>query len=94
MTSLAAANAGITGRGTIAQGMAADLVLFDPSTIADRATPTAPRLPSLGVARVWVNGVEVYRDGEVTGATPGQLVRRAARRQSHVAPVAGRVSSR
>ena len=77
MTSLAAANVGIAGRGTIAPGMAADLVLFDPAMIADRATPSAPRTPSVGVARVWVNGAEVYRDGAVTGATPGQVLRRA-----------------
>ena len=81
VTSLAASNVGITGRGTIAPGMAADLVLFDPRLIADRATPQAPRTPSIGVRRVWVNGVEVYRDGRVTGATPGQVVRRRARRQ-------------
>ena len=79
MTSLAAANAGITGRGTIAPGMAADLVLFDPATIADRATPGAPRTPSVGVSRVWVNGVEVYRDGVATGATPGRVVRLSSR---------------
>ena len=77
MTSLAAANVGIRGRGTIAPGLAADLVLFDPRAIADRATPQAPRAPATGVVRVWVNGVEVYRDGEVTGATPGRVLRRS-----------------
>ncbi|MBV6520421.1 MAG: N-acyl-D-glutamate deacylase [Gemmatimonadaceae bacterium] len=75
-TSLAAANVGLRDRGTIAVGQAADLVLFDPATIGDRATTAAPHAISIGVERVWVNGVEVYRDGTTTGARPGTVLRR------------------
>jgi len=76
MTSLAAAHVGLRDRGRIAPGMFADLLLFDPATIADRATPQQPHLTSVGVERVWVNGVEVYADGKVNGARPGMVIRR------------------
>lgn len=75
-TSLAAAHAGIPSRGTIAPGMKADLVLFDPATILDAATPEAPHAPSTGVKRVWVNGVEVFADGKANGAKAGKALRR------------------
>jgi N-acyl-D-amino-acid deacylase len=75
-TSLAAHNMGIAGRGTIAPGMKADLVLFDPAAVIDRATPDAPHEVSTGVQRVWVNGREVFADGRATGAPAGQVVRR------------------
>lgn len=77
MTSLPAHNVGIRDRGTIAAGMAADLVLFDPARVIDRATPTDPRAKSEGVERVWVNGVQVYTGGTPTGAYPGRVIRRA-----------------
>ena len=76
MTSLAAANVGIRDRGVVRAGAHADLVLFDPATILDLATPTDPRAVSRGVARVWVNGREVLRDGKATGERPGRVVRR------------------
>jgi len=76
MTSLAAANVGIRDRGVVRAGAHADLVLFDPATILDLATPTDPRALSRGVARVWVNGREVLRDGKATGERPGRVVRR------------------
>ena len=76
MTSLAAHNMGFTDRGTIAPGMAADLVLFDPATVLDHATTEAPWAVSVGIERVWVNGVEVYANGKTTGERPGQVVRR------------------
>ena len=76
MTSLAAANVGIRDRGVVRAGAHADLVLFDPATILDLATPTDPRAVSRGVARVWVNGREVFRDGKATGERPGRVVRR------------------
>jgi N-acyl-D-amino-acid deacylase len=75
MTSLAAANAGIKDRGRIASGQFADLVLFDPRSVVDRATTTAPQTVSLGINRVWVNGVEVFRDGTVTKERPGLTLR-------------------
>jgi N-acyl-D-amino-acid deacylase len=80
MTSLSAAHVGIKNRGTIAPGQSADLVLFDPKTVADRATPASPRLAAAGIARVWTNGVEVYRDGRATGARPGVVLRRGGTR--------------
>ncbi len=77
-TSLAAANTGLKGRGTIAVGEFADLVLFNPTTIADRATTKEPHAVSVGVERVWVNGVEVYTAGKASGATPGRVLRRGS----------------
>ncbi|HUQ84077.1 MAG TPA: D-aminoacylase [Gemmatimonadaceae bacterium] len=76
MTSLAAAHVGIADRGRIAPGMFADLVLFDPATVADRATPQQPHLTSVGIAHVWVNGAEVYVDGKTTSARPGRIIKR------------------
>lgn len=76
MTGLAATNIGIAGRGRIARGMAADLVLFDPQTVADRATFEKPTELSVGIVKVWVNGDLVFANGEATGATPGEIVRR------------------
>jgi len=78
MTSLAAEHMGIKDRGRITPGMFADLVLFDPATVIDRATPQEPHLVSVGIARVWVNGAEVFADGKTTAARPGKVIRRAA----------------
>jgi N-acyl-D-amino-acid deacylase len=79
MTSLAASHVGIRDRGTVAPGAFADLVLFDPAVVIDRATPTDPQAPSVGIRRVWVNGREVYGEGAVTGERPGRVIRRGAR---------------
>ena len=76
MTSLAAAHVGITKRGTLAPGYRADLVLFDPATVADRATTREPHLVSTGIARVWVNGQTVFQDGKTTAARPGRVLKR------------------
>ena len=76
MTSLAAAHVGLRDRGRIAPGMFADLVLLDPATVIDRATAREPHLTSVGIARVWVNGVEVFAAGKTTGARPGHVLRR------------------
>jgi len=78
MTSLAAANVGITDRGVIRPGLAADLVLFDPATVADRATLTEPHARSAGIKTVWVNGQIVYDGGTPTGAFPGKALHRAS----------------
>jgi N-acyl-D-amino-acid deacylase len=80
-TSLAADNMGITDRGLIRTGMAADLVLFDPDTIIDHATPRQPDLLSSGITTVWVGGEVVYADGAVTDARPGKVIRRNAPRR-------------
>ncbi len=77
MTALAAAHMGMTRRGTLAPGAFADLVLFDPQTVTDRATPTEPHRVSEGIKGVWVNGRAVWRDGKTTGAVPGIVIRRA-----------------
>ena len=79
MTSLSAANVGIADRGTIAEGAYADLVLFDPATVSDRATPDDPNAVSVGVVGVWVNGQRVYGLGEPTGNRPGRVLRRGDR---------------
>lgn len=77
MTSNAAANVGIRDRGTIEPGKAADLVLFDPDTIIDHATPADPKALSTGVQTVWVNGVVVLEQGKPTDRYPGRIIRRA-----------------
>jgi N-acyl-D-amino-acid deacylase len=76
MTSLAAENMGFTDRGLIREGMVADLVLFDPDTVIDHATPQQPNLLSTGITTVWVSGEVVYTDGAVTDARPGKVIRR------------------
>jgi len=74
MTTLPADFLHLRDRGRIAVGQAADLTLFDPQTVADRATYTNPTLRSVGVRYVIVNGVVVLDAGVQTGATPGHLV--------------------
>jgi N-acyl-D-amino-acid deacylase len=76
MTGLAAAHVGITERGVIEPGAYADLVLFDPSAVEDRADFGSARVPSVGVTGVWVNGVRVWDASAPTGARPGRVVRR------------------
>jgi N-acyl-D-aspartate/D-glutamate deacylase len=76
MTSQAAANVGLRERGRLEPGSFADLVLFDPETVLDRATAEAPQATSVGVETVWVNGRIVYEDGRPSGRTPGRVLRR------------------
>jgi N-acyl-D-amino-acid deacylase len=73
---LAAAHVGIPDRGVIAPGRMADLVLFDPGSVLDRATPEQPHALSVGIQTVWVNGEIVYRNGRTTGRLPGRVIRR------------------
>jgi N-acyl-D-amino-acid deacylase len=75
MSGLPATNLGLEGRGFLKEGMFADVVVFDPATIADRATYDRPHQYAVGVKHVLVNGVQVLRDGEHTGATPGRALR-------------------
>jgi N-acyl-D-amino-acid deacylase len=77
MTGLAAAHMGFGDRGVIRAGARADLVLFDPGTVIDRATPQSPDLLSEGIVTVWVGGQSVFDDGRATGARPGTVIRRA-----------------
>jgi len=78
MTSLPARSMGITDRGVIRSGAYADLVLFDPATIADQATTTEPQKPATGVQMVWVNGEVVYENGSPTGRYAGRVIRRGS----------------
>jgi N-acyl-D-aspartate/D-glutamate deacylase len=75
LTSQPAANLGLHRRGRLAPGMYADVVVFDPATIIDRATYERPHQYSEGVRHVVVNGIPALRNGEVTGARPGRVVR-------------------
>jgi N-acyl-D-aspartate/D-glutamate deacylase len=75
LTGLPATNLGLTGRGFLKPGMYADVVVFDPATIADRATYEKPHQYAVGVRHVLVNGVPVLKDGEHTGATPGRALK-------------------
>jgi N-acyl-D-amino-acid deacylase len=71
----------IERRGLLAPGYFADVVVFDPATITDHATFEEPHQYATGVAHVFVNGEQVIRDGEHTGATPGRVVRGPGWRQ-------------
>jgi N-acyl-D-amino-acid deacylase len=74
MTGLAAKVFGLEDRGVIRRGAFADLVLFDPRTVIDRATYDDPQQPSLGIARVYVNGCLSFRAGEGVTTRAGRLV--------------------
>jgi N-acyl-D-amino-acid deacylase len=75
LTSQPAANLSLSRRGALVPGNYADIVVFDPATITDRATFDQPHQYATGVAQVWVNGTQVLRDGEPTGAAAGRVVR-------------------
>jgi dihydroorotase/N-acyl-D-amino-acid deacylase len=75
MTSLPAQRVGLAGRGQLEAGWYADVVVFDPATVTDRATFEAPQQLAEGIALVVVNGVPVYEHGRPTGALPGRALR-------------------
>jgi N-acyl-D-amino-acid deacylase len=75
LTSLPAENLKLKRRGRLLPGCFADVVVFDPSKIQDHASFDKPHQYSTGVAHVFVNGVQVLKDGEHTGATPGRFVK-------------------
>ncbi len=75
LTGLPAHNWKLKDRGCLDIGCYADLVVFDPATISDHASYDRPQQYATGVTEVFVNGVQVLRSGEHTGATPGQVVR-------------------
>jgi N-acyl-D-amino-acid deacylase len=77
MSGAVAGRLGIRDRGELREGMYADIMIFDPNTILDRATYERPHQLSVGVRYVLVNGMPVVDDGRVTGAKPGMLVRGA-----------------
>ena len=74
MTSAVADRLSLRERGALRSGCYADVVIFDPDTISDRATFADPHQLSVGVRDVWVNGARVVQGGEHTGAKPGQFV--------------------
>jgi dihydroorotase/N-acyl-D-amino-acid deacylase len=75
MTALAAQRVGLSDRGLLKSGMAADITVFDPATVADKATFEQPHQPSAGFAYVFVNGQKVLDHGKVTAARPGRGLR-------------------
>jgi N-acyl-D-amino-acid deacylase len=75
LTSLPAGNLRLRRRGALRPGFFADVVVFDPATIADHATFEQPHQYATGMVHVFVNGVQVLRNGDHTGARPGRVVR-------------------
>jgi N-acyl-D-amino-acid deacylase len=75
LTSLPAENLRLKRRGRLKPGFFADLVVFDPANVSDHATFDEPHQYATGVVHVFVNGVQVLKDGEHTGAKPGRVVR-------------------
>lgn len=75
LTSLPASNLGIKNRGSLTVGYFADIVLFDPETIADKATFSKPHQLSVGVSDVWVNGKQALKDAKSTEVMAGKVVR-------------------
>ena len=75
-TALPAARMGLDERGVIKKGMYADLTIFDPQQVCDRATFEQPVQTSVGIRHVVINGTPVLRNGKVTGAKPGRALRR------------------
>jgi len=78
MTDLPAKRFGFAHRGQVAPGFQADLVLFDPKTVLDKATTADPAAAPVGLPDVFVNGAEVLDNGAFTGAHPGEVLRRPA----------------
>jgi N-acyl-D-amino-acid deacylase len=76
LSALPAENLGLSRRGTLKPGYVADVVVFDPATVQDHATFEQPHQYATGMRHVFVNGEQVLRDGEHTGALPGRVVRR------------------
>src|SRR6266576_1641860 len=74
LSALPATNLGLDHRGFLKEGMFADVVVFDPATIADHATFESPAQYATGMKNVFVNGREVLKDGEHTGAKPGRAL--------------------
>lgn len=76
MSAMPAARLGLKDRGLIRKGMKADLVLFDPNTVIDRATFTQPQVYAAGFRYVFVNGIKVWDGEKLTNATPGTILLR------------------
>ena len=74
MSALPAQNLGLEKRGLLQEGMFADVVVFDPAKVGDRATFEKPHQYAIGMKDVFVNGKQVLKDGEHTGAKPGRAL--------------------
>jgi N-acyl-D-amino-acid deacylase len=74
MTSLPATNLGLDHRGFVQEGMFADVVVFDPKSVVDKATFEKPHQYAVGMKHVFVNGKQVLKDGQHTGAKPGRAL--------------------
>jgi N-acyl-D-aspartate/D-glutamate deacylase len=81
MTSLPAWRVGLTDRGRIVEGMVADLVIFDPATVADRGTFEDPHQYPIGIPYVLVRGIPVVDQGTFTAHRPGVVLRRSPGRR-------------
>ncbi|MBL8384587.1 MAG: D-aminoacylase [Burkholderiales bacterium] len=77
MTGLPAARFGLAERGVLKAGAYADITVFDPATVAERASFDSPATPAAGIDSVLVNGTPVWLRGEATGARPGRVLRHA-----------------
>jgi N-acyl-D-amino-acid deacylase len=75
MTGFPAAQFGLKGRGVLRPGAFADLVLFDPKTVIDRATFEQPKLLADGIELVMANGRAIWQEGKATGDRPGRALR-------------------
>ena len=78
LSSVPAARIGLADRGQLRVGWKADVVVFDPATVADTATFDRPAVYPIGIRDVIVNGRPAVRDGVETGERPGRLLRRGA----------------
>ncbi len=86
MTGRSAQVFGLRDRGQVRVGARADICVFDPRTVSDTATYEAPTRPAVGIRHVLVNGVFALRDGEMTGARTGKVLRRQDASEFAVAP--------
>jgi N-acyl-D-amino-acid deacylase len=82
MSGLPAREFGLSGRGTLAAGNFADIAIFDPNEVLDRATYEEPIRASAGIEHVLVNGQTVWSEGRSTGLRPGKVLRRATTSRS------------
>lgn len=82
MTGLSAARFGLTGRGIVAAGAYADLCVFDPDTVIDRASFAEPTRPADGIAHVFVNGRPAWSNSKPSGERPGRALRRQHMRRA------------
>jgi N-acyl-D-amino-acid deacylase len=86
MTGLTAKTFGLSDRGILKEGYAADITLFDAASVAEAATFEKSIQPARGIQAVLVNGKPVWRDGKPTGERPGKVLRRNRARTSEAIP--------